>query len=618
MHLRTKLLCGYLGFVVAVGVLGWWSAQTLRTMSRVASRIISENYDSVKAAETMKESLERLDSAAVFDLIGQHDRAVKQAIDYRRRFDAAFETAGGNITEVGEADIVASIGRGRADYYRRLDAFLSTSGARATDYFDALEPRFRTLKDDCDRLLDVNQQAMRRKADAASATARRWFLYTLVLTGGFVLIGVTGAFRLSKAILEPVRELTGAITRVASGDLDAVAHVRSGDEIGQLADGFNRMAARIRELRRSDLGKLVIAQQTTEAVIESLYDPVIVTDSERRVTRTNPAAEHLFGPRESTIGRPIDEVAGDVRVAQAVADVLRFERPVASENADALLPWVTDGAQRAFRVRSTPMRDADQRLVGAVTILEDITHLSEISRLKSEFIAAASHELRTPLTSLRMGIDLLGEGSLGPLNERQDRAVRVCQEDGERLERLIRELLDLSRIESGGSAPLRVPLSPATLVNDAVASVRVQADARGVRIDVEVPSGMPEMSVDRDQVQRVIVNLLANAIRATPPSGIVKVRIALEPRSVSFSVADSGAGIPREYLSRIFEPFVQVPNAPHGGSGLGLTIARKIVEAHGGRLTVRSEPGRGSTFTFTLPLESGMDATPTGQSEIES
>ena len=138
---------------------------------------------------------------------------------------------------------------------------------------------------------------MRRKALAASQTAQRWFLYTLALTTALVVIGVAGALRLSNTILAPVRELTAAITRVAAGDLDAVVHVKSGDEIGRLADGFNRMAERIRELRRSDLGKLLVAQQTTEAAIDSLYDPVIVTDSDGLVTRTNPAAERLFGPR---------------------------------------------------------------------------------------------------------------------------------------------------------------------------------------------------------------------------------------------------------------------------------------------------------------------------------
>src|SRR5262249_28451599 len=147
------------------------------------------------------------------------------------------------------------------------------------------------------------------------------------------------------------------------------------------------------------------------------------------VLRTNAAAERLFGPSRETAGKPIDEVAGDERVASAVADVLQSQRPVASESAAAVLTWAVDGSERAFRLRSTPMRDPDHRLIGAVTLLEDITHLSEVSRLKSEFIAAASHELRTPLTSVQMGVHLLLEGSLGAVNDRQQRVLQVCVEN---------------------------------------------------------------------------------------------------------------------------------------------------------------------------------------------
>ena len=240
----------------------------------------------------------------------------------------------------------------------------------------------------------------------------------------------------------------------------------SADEIGTLAAGFNRMAERIRELRRSDLGKLLVAQQTTEAAIDSLYDPVIVTDGEGRVTRINPAAERLFGARADTLGKPIDVVARDPRIAQAVTDVLHSQR---ARRRPKTPPRCCRGPstapRRAFRIRSTPMKDADGRLVGVVTLLEDVTHLSEVSRLKSEFIAAASHELRTPLTSVQMGIHLLLEGAPGPLDERQQEILQVCREDAARLDRLMRELLDLSKIESGAvDAAAASPTRPATLL----------------------------------------------------------------------------------------------------------------------------------------------------------
>jgi signal transduction histidine kinase len=224
-----------------------------------------------------------------------------------------------------------------------------------------------------------------------------------------------------------------------------------------------------------------------------------------------------------------------------------------------------------------------------------------------------------------MGILLLLEGSLGPMTERQQRVVQVCRDDATRLERLMRELLDLSKIESGDTAPVRASVEASALAHDAAESVRVQADARRAHLNIDAPPDLPQVFADRQQIQRVIVNLLTNAIHATAAGGAITVRGVQRGGEVVFSVTDMGAGIPREYVSRIFEPFVQVPNAPQGGSGLGLTIARRIVEAHGGRLTVQSEPGRGSTFTFTVPVAMGRvggDVRPadpsTGGSEVRS
>jgi NtrC-family two-component system sensor histidine kinase KinB len=600
MKLRTKLLLGYAGFVLALGVLGAWSARTLSQMSAVSGRIIAENYDSVVAAQDMKESLERQDSAALFDLLGQRDRARRQVAEHRARFDRAFDKAAANITETGEAQVVAAIRGGRDDYYRRFDEFLAAAGDRTARYFGDLEPRFNTVRAECDRLLRLNQEAMRRKADAASQIARRWLFITLALAIGLMAAGIAIEVSLANAILGPVRQLTAATMRVAAGDLDATVPVRSADEIGALAADFNRMAERIRELRHSDLGKLLVAQQTTEAAIDSLFDPVIVADAAGLVTRINPAAERLFGARADMLGKSIDAVTRDPRIAQSVADVLRSQVPAASEDAAAVLPWAVDGARRAFRIRSTPMSDADGRLVGVVTLLEDVTHLSEVSRVKSEFIAAASHELRTPLTSVQMGIHLLLEGTAGTLDERQQEILQVCREDTARLDRLMRELLDLSKIESGAVTPQLVATRPSTLIAQAVDPLRLQVEARGISLIVDAPPDLPQVDVDRSQIERVIANLVTNAMRATPAGGTITVAAARRGDQVAIAVTDTGSGIPRDYLAGIFEPFVQVPHASGGGAGLGLTISRRIVEGHGGRLTVQSDPGRGSTFTFTV------------------
>jgi NtrC-family two-component system sensor histidine kinase KinB len=622
MSLRTKLLAGYMVFVAALMLLGGWSAYRLREMGGVSRRIISNNYDSVLAAQQMKESLERQDSAAVFALLGARERALQQMREHRSRFDANFQKAAANITEVGEPEAIEAIRRDREIYYKLFDDFFAdtdlpgdlitrngtiVSPAKPGEtrgkviYFQSLEPQFNKLRADCDRLLQLNQRAMLAKSEAAAEVALRWFYLTLLIAGVMVAAGIALAFLLAHRIVEPLRQLTATTAKIAGGDLDAKAEVNSDDEVGMLAREYNRMAERIRQLRQSDMGQLIVARQTTEAAIDSLYDPVIVTDSEGCVTKLNPAAEEIFGSEAENSGKHIGEIARDPTIAGAVAEAIRSQRPVAGEGAASVLPLAVDGSERAFRLRTTPMRDNENHLLGAVTLLEDITHLREIDRLKSEFIATASHELRTPLTSVQMGVHLLLEKAAGELTDKQAEVLEACRQDCDRLDRLMRDLLDLSKIEAGESPPLLAPVRAGKLIQTASEDLRPQVEVKGLEFRVDVPMDLPYVNVDRLQIERVISNLVVNAIRSTRQG---EIRITAERRDghVAVSVSDTGSGIPSEYLPHIFDKFVQVPDAPTGGAGLGLAISKSIVEAHGGQIGVHSEMGIGSTFTFTVPV----------------
>jgi two-component system, NtrC family, sensor histidine kinase KinB len=611
MSLRFKLLFSYLIFVTALLVLGGWSAWRLREMGSVSRRIISNNYDSVVAAQEMKESLERQDSAALFALLGAREKAMAQLREHRARFDENFQKAANNITEVGEPEAIETIRRDHDIYYQMFDAFMNrvvgrenASGeelAERNEYFTRLEPQFNKLRAECEHLLQLNQRAMLGKSEAAAGVAQLWFYRTLLIAGALIAASTLLAFFLANRIVEPLRQLTASTAKMAGGDLNAKVSVSSRDEVGVLAAEYNRMAERIRQLRSSDMGKLLMAQQTTEAAIDSLYDPVIVTDGEGCVTKLNPAAEEIFGSEKENTGKHVGEVARDVRIAGAVAEALESQRPVAGEGMSSVLPLAVDGSERAFRLRTTPMRDNGHHLLGAVTILEDITHLREIDRLKSEFIATASHELRTPLTSVQMGVHLLLEGALGELTDQQNEVLQACRQDCERLDKLMRDLLDLSKIEAGESQPQLAWISAKDLLTTAINELRPQVEAKGLELKVSIPVDLPPVSVDQLQIERVISNLVVNALRHTK-NGEITISAEQRDNHVAISVADTGSGIPTEYLPHVFDKFVQVPDAPTGGAGLGLTISKSIVEAHGGQISVQSQVGRGSSFTFTLPL----------------
>ena len=315
-----------------------------------------------------------------------------------------------------------------------------------------------------------------------------------------------------------------------------------------------------------------------------------------------------------TLGGIVMTTAIASRVVRPIEALTRASAQIAAGDFDVEVPTDRDDelgqmarSFNAMAVRLRQVRLSDQaaltqakQLAERVMLLEDVRHLHEVNRLKSEFVAEASHELRTPLTSLQLGLNLLLERPES-LSARQRQILELCRDDGERLARLSRDLLDLSRLETGQRPPHLTSVAPAEIVASAVAPLRRQIEARGLTLEFELPPSLPPVAADRVQIERVVANLVGNALRATPAGGRIVVSGAAQDDGVAVTVTDTGVGIPPEYLARIFEPFVQVPDGPQGGAGLGLAICRRIVEAHGGQISVQSTPGHGSAFVFTLP-----------------
>jgi signal transduction histidine kinase len=250
--------------------------------------------------------------------------------------------------------------------------------------------------------------------------------------------------------------------------------------------------------------------------------------------------------------------------------------------------------------------------MGATVMLQDVTRLRRFDELKNDLVATVAHEFRTPLTSLRMAVHILNEQAVGPLTEKQASLLSAAREDCERLQSMVDDFLDLSRIESGRIEVHPLPTSAASLVKDAVEEHRAAADERQVRLDAIPPLPEDKVLVDRDLIRHVFSNLLANAIRHTPSGGSIQVSAQPANGCVRFAVADTGAGIQPEYREQIFERFFRVPGSTSGTAGLGLFIAREVVKGHAGEIGVESEPGKGSTFWFTIPAAAKSDS-----SEVE-
>jgi NtrC-family two-component system sensor histidine kinase KinB len=613
--LRTKMLIGVTPLLALMVGLGLWAITLFSRLGNNIEVILRENYRSVLAAEGMKEALERMDSALWFAIGGKEDRAREQYRASRESFGQKLWVEQNNVTLPGEQAMVDDL---TALHVRYLDAAdrlfaLPPSGrsTRADSYFDRVLPLSEAIRRRADDIREINQKNMEDRRDQARETAEsstRLMLFALV---GSAAVASLIAVAASRAILEPIRAVTRGARAMARGDLDQVVPSTTRDELGELADAFNAMARTIREFRQAGTARLLRAQQTAQATIDSFPDPVIVVDPAGAVERANPAARRILGvaPTEESIPwTPPPLLRGPL------AEVLGGQgdpRPIGLEHA---LSYRDDGQERFFLPRVLEIRDQGQGLLGAAVVLTDVTRFRLLDQLKSDMVSTVSHELKTPLTGVQMTVHLLLEEVVGPLNAKQVELLLAAREDSDRLLAMINDLLDLTRIEQGRVRLDLKPTAPADLIAEAIERFESKARDVGVELKGAVDFGLSPVPVDRDRASHVFDNLIGNALAHTPRGGSVRVWARAAPvGGIAFGVEDTGEGIAPGPLERVFEKFYRVPGfKSSGGAGLGLAIAREIVEAHGGRIEALSQPGRGTTFVFNLPTAPAEPAGPPG------
>ena len=404
---------------------------------------------------------------------------------------------------------------------------------------------------------------------------------------------------MARSILQPLKTLTKSFREIEQGNLDLVVQVRTRDELRQLAEAFNSMAAKLREFRRTDRAKLVRTQRTTQLAVNSLPDAIAIINPEGIIELSNETAERLF---QLEPGKSVADIR-EHRLGEIYREVTVEQRPWQPRGYESAIEVYDQGGQlKYFLPQAVPIIDgADKRLLGVTLVLGDVTNLRRIDEMKSGLLSVVSHELKTPLTSIRMAAHLLLEERVGPLNNKQTELLMASRDDADRLQTIIEDLLDIGRLESGRVKLDLHPEAPERLVTDAVTPLEASFHDRGVHLDVNVPTEAPQVMADATRIDHVFTNLLTNALKFTNPGGRVRISTETEDDVVRFVIEDTGVGIPQEHLGRVFERFFRVPrsNQP-SGAGLGLAIAKEIVEAHGGSIGVRSKEGEGSRFSFTL------------------
>ena len=405
-----------------------------------------------------------------------------------------------------------------------------------------------------------------------------------MLTGGILaLIAVAGlALVFVRGIARPITELRDVTQALASGDLSRRPALAASGEVGDLGAAIHRMAeqldSRMRALERDEV--------LLAATIESLSEGVVVVDGRRRVIRTNDAARRMLGLEEHL---PFP------------AERLPRERALRDALAEALSGGATDEMELTLGTRALLVRAASLGTAGAVVLVRDVTAARRLEATRRDLVANVSHELKTPLTVIGGFAETLRDDDVEPVQRR--RFAEAIQTSAHRMQRVVDDLLDLSRIESGGWRPSPAPLDVATAIGDALLPFRAEAERKGVALEADVAADVSTVFADATAVRQILGNLVENALRHTT-EGRVTVLAERAEGGVRLGVRDTGVGIAAEHLPRIFERFYRVDAArarEAGGTGLGLAIVKHLTEAHGGSVRAESAPGRGTTIFVHFP-----------------
>ncbi len=416
-----------------------------------------------------------------------------------------------------------------------------------------------------------------------------------VLAAAALLVSLA-AFQAERAA-RTVRQLTAAAERIAGGDLSARILSRDAGDIGHLAHAFNRMAGKLEE----EMLQSAREHDRLNTVLQVMVDGVLIINRKGIVRLINPAAAALLqSTEEDALHRSFVQVVRDHRIAEVWQ---RCQRTHIQESAALDL-----GAGRFLRVVVTPLLSGPDH--GYLVLLQDLSRMRHLQTIRQDFISNVSHELRTPLASLRALVDTLRDGALDDPPTAQ-RFLDRMETEVDSLTQLVQELLELSRIESG-RVPLRLSPTPAA---DAVAPgaerLRPQAERAQITLEIDLPPDLPPVLVDAERIRQVVTNLVHNAIKFTPPGG--RVRVSAQPGAgrLVVTVQDTGVGIARQELPRIFERFYKTDRArAGGGTGLGLAIVKHLVQAHEGDIWAESNLGEGSRFHFSLPLAASEPPSP--------
>jgi two-component system, NtrC family, sensor histidine kinase KinB len=561
IKLKTKVALGGIFLFTLLILVGAVSFFYFHRISEESKGIVKDNYETLNYSRDMLKELDSLTSG----------NSLAAIADFEKNLQAQEE----NITEPGEKELTVLLRQN----------FEKLKQEKNPEQLSSL------LRKGIGDIMQINLLAIDKKNMAAQASAQRAKTIITICLTICLLTGFTFLFNFPSLVASPVASLTDGIKAIANKNYSQRIHLNRKDEFGDLANAFNSMAERLDEYEHSNFSKIMFEKQRAETVINSLKDASIGIDNKGTVLFANHQALQLLNLKEQEI------IGLSQKEVQQRNDLFRF---LISEQNTIPFKIVVEGKENYFTKELIELTH-DNKEAGHVIVLKNITPFKELDTAKTNFIATITHELKTPLASSDFSLKLLEDERVGILTAEQKELVQNLKDDNRRLLRILSELLDLSQVESGKIQLNLQAVQPPGLVEKAVDTVQNTAKQKNILIQKVIDDNIPAVTADPDKTTWVLNNFLTNAIRYSNENAEIRVRVKRQDSQVLFAVQDFGKGIDPQYKDKIFDRYFKIPGTKEG-TGLGLAICKEFIEAQGGTIAVETSLGKGSLFSFSLPV----------------
>ena len=601
---KFRLILIFIVILSTLTLSNLWAIFNFKVLNNTVEKIFDSNYKSIAAAQQMESIIERQDSLQLSYLSTKDQKYIDAFIKAEKEFQNFLKQAKNNVTEKGEKDFVSELDTSYNSYINTFYKFLAKENLQTEYYFSEIFPKFEKIKSTCKNLLELNQNAMILKRKEADITTKKASFLMITLTIIMTFLGIIVIIHSTKKILYQFNIFIDKIKKISGKDYSQKIPLNMDKEFNKLGLAFNQMTKQLDIYKQMDIEKILNEKSKAEAIVESISDGIIVTDMNNNIILVNEAAEKIFNIKEQDVlDRQFLEGINNPKIFDSIQEVLK------NKNLKSSLKQIeislASNNKKMYCKGYVSSISKNNENIGVITFLQDITKSKEIDKMKTEFIATVSHEFKTPLTSIGMSVDLLSADKDIYSNPMLKVLIRIIKEEKERMVYLIKDLLDLSKIETGKGQIKLENCKLKSILENSIDDLKNYCDEQEAEVTLENIDENLSVYADPSKISLVIKNLISNAVKYRKENVKPKILIDIIKKSnnVIVSVKDNGRGIPQDYLEKIFEKFIQVKVSNDGkieGTGLGLSICKGIIKAHNGEIWVESTVDKGSTFYFSL------------------